>query len=89
MLHSFVKQVTALEKQLGKKHLNRRSALSAENPKLSARSWKWTHKISRTEQVMTSVSNRLKDEPKKLATPSAYIRMPISKMKALRNRNSA
>ena len=70
-------------------HLSRRSALSAEKPKLSARSWKWTQRISRTEQVMTSVSKRLKDDPKKLATPSAYIRIPISKMKADRNRNSA
>ena len=69
--------------------LNNLRALNADNPKLPARLWKLTQKTSNTDPEMTTLSNRLNDEEKKVAGPNAYIRINISKMKAPKNMNSA
>ncbi len=45
--------------------------------------------IYKTHPAMTMVSNLLKELLKKGPTPSAYIRMIISRMNMPRNRNSA
>ena len=71
------------------KTLSSLSALNAERPKEPALSWKLTQNTSKTEPVMTMTSKRLKLDWKKAVTPRAYIRMPISKMKAERKKNSA
>ena len=64
-------------------------ALNPERPKALARGLKCTQKTSKTDPVITTVSNLLKAEPKYLYAPKAYILINISNIKAPRKNISA
>ena len=64
-------------------------ALNPERPKALARGLKWTQKTSKTDPVITTVSNLLNADPKYLCGPRAYNRTNISNMNVPRKNISA